>query len=105
MDKRLNEVLDEYSEGDDGGQYGASYSKFIQRTSARSTPPSPTFLAPYGDTSKDEKNKPRSVVDGDYSEYCPWDLKPQETGKQWEPDTIREDIDIMGSIRSASNRR
>lgn len=55
--------------------------------------------------SNDEKDKPRSIVDGDYSQYCTWDIEDPETKtSEWKPDTIREDIDIMESIRHACNR-
>lgn len=49
---------------------------------------------------------PKSVVDGDYSEHDTWGIgnKPHKKVKQWKPDTIREDIDIMESIRHACNR-
>lgn len=55
--------------------------------------------------SNDKKDKPRSIVDGDYSQYCTWDVEESETKtSEWKPDTIREDIDIMESIRHACNR-
>jgi hypothetical protein len=64
-------------------------------------------LAPWEEAteSNDEKDKPRSIVDGDYSQYCTWDVEDPETKtSEWKPDTIREDVDIMESIRHACNR-
>lgn len=64
-------------------------------------------LAPWEEATKsnDEKEKPRSIVDGDYSQYCTWDVEDPETKtSEWKPDTIREDVDIMESIRHACNR-
>jgi hypothetical protein len=59
-------------------------------------------LAPW----EESDDTPKSVVDGDYSEHDTWGIgnKPHKKVKQWEPDTIREDIDIMESIRHACNR-
>ena len=55
--------------------------------------------------SNDEKDKPRSIVDGDYSQYCTWDVEDPETKtSEWKPDKVREDLDIMESIRHACNR-
>ena len=55
--------------------------------------------------SNDEKDKPRSIVDGDYSQYCTWDIEDPETKtSEWKPDRVREDLDIMESIRHACNR-
>jgi len=93
-----------FIEGDDGIYYGSSYSKFIQRTSVVGCVRS-SVSAAEPTQSNDEKDKPRSVVDGDYSQYCTWDVEDPETKtSEWKPDTIREDIDIMESIRHACNR-
>jgi hypothetical protein len=61
----------------------------------------PSQLAPR----EELDDKPRSIVDGDYSQYCTWDIEDPETKtSEWKPDTVREDIDIMESIRHACNR-
>lgn len=76
---------------------GTYYSKFLQFAQS--------ILGEEAIESDDKKGKPRSIVDGDYSRYCTWDIEDPETNtSEWKPDTIREDIDIMESIRHACNR-
>ena len=59
----------------------------------------------YSDSGSELDSKPSSIVDGDYSQYCTWDVsEPQTKTSEWRPDTIRDDIDIMESIRHACNR-
>jgi hypothetical protein len=104
----LKEVLKSCSEGDGV----SSLFEKVQQTSVQYSPSAPWEEAhisgwrPYKPSkSNDKKDKPRSIVDGDYSQYCTWDVEESETKKsEWKPDTIREDIDIMESIRHACNR-
>ena len=130
MDKYLDKILEECSEGDvlictspnfrfsvgqsysvkdsagflhvvDDKGYPSTFSgaKF-QKVQPSQTPQ----LAPREEATESDAN-PRSIVDGDYSQYCTWDVEEPETEtSEWKPDTIREDIDIMESIRHACNR-
>ncbi len=95
-------VLDEYRNMRFSS--GAEFEKMI--LIKRSGQSLHTFKALYGsDTKAKVEQKPSSIVDGDYSQYCTWDVTDKQTKtSEWVPDTIRDDIDIMESIRHACNR-
>lgn len=84
---------------DDGYALSSARSSFFKVPSSPSQSPQ---VAPR----EEATDTPKSVVDGDYSEHDTWGIgnKPHKKVKQWKPDTIREDIDIMESIRHACNR-